>query len=926
MPVSLLETKLYAPQPKGGLISRPRLVERMDAALAGGVRLILVSAPAGYGKTTAVSAWVEGLRQKGSGATAWLSLDEQDSDPYRFWSYVVAALERAATGVAQGARAYLQTQPPSVRQLLTHLINRAAGAPAEEEQGPLALVLDDYHLIDSIDIQEKMAFLLAHLPASLRVVIITRVDPPLPVARMLARGEAISIRARDLRFDVDEATQFFKAATTSPVALSPAQVAALVERTEGWPAGLQFAGLQFAGLQMAAADGEEDEVASFVSQFSGMQRPLVDYVLEEILARQPEGIQAFLLQTSVLRRFCAALCERVAPPGEGAGGVRTTASEIIDYLERANLFVTPLDHERQWYRYHHLFADLLRARLRQRWPERVDDLQRRAAQWHREKGLVAEAIAYALEADDFALAADMLEQHTRALLVGGDIHTLLRAIQALPEAVASDKPWLTIYQAWALTLGGHYEEAAALAKEVAVRAGDSEEDAALCGHVAAIRAFQAATSTVGEEGLAQAREALALLPADALWSRGLATWALGYALRMQGHLREAAPYFETVIGLGHRRHDLQAIASAQYDLAMVRRRQGRLREAQALLEEVLTLAEEQGAQEIGYLGRVEAGLANTLVAQNELEAARRHVQRSLRLNEAWHNPNHDHRTWLALAQLALAQGDVAEATSAWHKAEAVARQFTIVPVLRDQARALRAQLWPAQHDLAGAARWLEENDYGEGDLARRAPEVMGAPHSFLAAVRLHLALARARNRPPVMTSVTQVRKALATVVARSRQAGHGELTTGALVLQAMACRLQGAEDEATAALQEALRLAAPQGFTRVFVDEGPALRDMLAHVAAQRDQDEQVRRFAQSLLDAPGETPDGASAGLVEPLTEREMEVLGLLAQGLTNRQIAERLFIARGTVKAHAASIYGKLDVHNRTRAVTRARELGLL
>lgn len=952
MSVPHLRTKLFVPPLKPEHVARPHLVARVEGALSGGAHLILVSAPAGYGKSMVVSEWLARRRQnKGvdNPRVGWFSLDDEDNDGAQFWSYVVAALEEAEPSLVQGTEPYLQSQPLAVRALLVHLLNQAAGLPLSAEARPVVLVLDDYHLITNRAIHEEMTFLLEHLPPQLRMVIITRADPPLPVARMRARGLATTLRADELRFDLEEATLFLN--QVKSLELPAELVLALLRRTEGWAAGLQMASLALESVTMSEERGlspDTTAVALFVEEFSGIQRYILDYLLEEILARQPETVQNFLLQTSILDRLSASLCAAVVEMG-GAGlpdehSEFKEAASMLDYLDRANLFLIPLDQERKWYRYHHLFADLLRARLQQRQPEKVAGLQRRAAEWFQERALVAAAIRHALKAGEMRLAADLLEAHTRPLLIQGQIHTLMRSIRTLPPEITHNRPWLAVYEAWALTLGGHYVQAAALVAQVEKQVGqiDTQEgdQVELQGHVAAIQAFQAATTTAGERAVGYAEDALALLPPAVSWPRGLAEWSLGYAHRMSGRLARAAPHFVEVVRVGHAQGDLQAVASAQYDLAMIRREQGELGEAQRLLEEILAVARRRGAADLGYLGRVEAGLAGVLLEQNRLPEARQHIERSLELNENWQNPNHDARTFLVLTQLELAEGNHEAAEVAWHKADAVGRQFSLVPTLRDKATALRVELWLRLRAPVAVSRWLAQEGWRGERLMEQAGRGGGAgTQTLLAAIRAHLAETRGQEDGE---HLELVRQTLLELLTRSEESGHVETTLTALVLQARCYQQLAQGQQALDVLKRALRLATPGGFARTFVDEGETLRPLLARLAprlrSQDPEEEDLHRFLRNVLAAfpageTGPTKDGGQAAqavraaeLIEPLTERELEVLALLAEGLTNQQIADRLYIARGTVKAHAASIYGKLAVHNRTEAAARARELDLI
>ncbi len=929
----LIRTKLYAPPLRAQAVARPRLLARLQAGLAG--PLTLICAPAGYGKTSLMAAGAAAGSAPGSLRCAWLSLDEGDNDSGRFLAYLVAALQTAGAPAALG-ELLRGPQPTQLPVLLPQIINVLAAVNEEPVNEELLLVLDDYHVIHAAAVHAAVAALLEHAPPHLHLAILTRSDPPLPLPRLRARGQLLELRAADLRFTHAETRLFLH--ETMGLELADSLAVALAERTEGWIAGLQLAALRLAQQtpQQTTPTGEQaDDAAAFVQHFAGTQRYILDYLLEEVLERQPPAVQQFLLLTSPLARLCGPLCDavmrsaaqhdkRVAAAAGGENG-----GALLAALERANLFLTPLDDERRWYRYHQLFADLLRARLHEQFPHLASRLQTAAASWLEAEGLILEAVDQAMAAGEPEWAARLVEQNTAELLARGELAALLGWISALPDEVRRPRPRLCIQQAYALAFAGRLDEAAAaLALAERVQTGDPAQT----GAVTAVHAMLAVMRGRDAEAVTAAEQALALLPAASLWDRAAACWALGYAQRELGRLAEAQSCFEMQIDLARRLGNVWTLVTGLADLAFVLRTQGQLREARAVLEEALLAAAGQGAAGLGYLARMEAALAAVLYEQNEVAAAHKLLAAAVAHCRQWPNPNHIAFAYVLLARVQRAQGDLAGAAVSIGEAYYVRSSSSLTRVLRclvevELVRLYLACRTPAANGqmsgaLTGAAEAL---------LAQWRHESATAPGTALdeCAELIALTLARAA------LAAGQPQQALPWVT----RTGAGALAVGrmgiaieALILTALAGKDSPAVEQA--AWEQALQLAAERGYVRLFLDEGPTLQQSLAHHLAQIG-DSAARPFALRLLAAfPAEPLSRAAlparpapgAELPEPLTARELEVLHLLAQGLTNQEIARRLIVAPGTVKAHTAAIYRKLDAANRTSAVACARRLGIL
>jgi LuxR family maltose regulon positive regulatory protein len=896
MPEHLLTTKLYIPPTHPNLVSRPRLIARLDEGLRLGRKLTLVSAPAGFGKTTLLSAWVHHI----DAGVGWLALDEEDNDPARFWAYVIAALQTVTSDIGESVlHAFQAPQPLPMASVLTPLINEIAARPNSE--GPYVLVLDDYHLITTVALHNALTFLLDHLPPNFHMVIATRADPPLPLARLRGRGQLTELRQADLRFTAEEATTFL--ARVSGRDLAAEAIAALEERTEGWITGLQLAALSMRG---------REDIASFVSAFAGSHRYVLDYLTEEVLQRQPEAIQAFLLQTAILDRLSGPLCNAVLRTSDPESEMPllcpfTDAQAVLEQLEAANLFLVPLDDRRGWYRYHRLFADLLRARLEDLHPDRVPILHRRASAWYEQEKLLDDAMKHAIAAGDLACATRIVETHGRSLLMRGELTTLLRWIAALPQESIAASARICVTHAWALLLTGqmHAVEARLQRAEHLLAALPNSP---LLGDIAVIRAYSAAQQGDVTRTIALANLALERLPLTKQGERGVAFFVLGGAYLLNGDWAAAGDAMTQAAAVGQQGENLHIAVPALNALADIQATQGHLHQAQATAEAAIHLVTGADGQSQPVAAGALAALAELAYEWNDLEGALAYVHQSVELGRLWGNSDTLAASYLTLADVLMAHGDLDEACDVLQEAEHLSQEMTVFPSFSTRLGATRARLWLAQGDWAAAARWAENVSFDTRDVFH---------------AKASLVLARVR------VTLGQYDDALRVVLPLVAMAQSHDLTAWrieGLALEAWVRYAQGEEQRALATLAEALTLAEPEGYVRRFVDLGPALAPLLQKAAARGI----VPDYTGNLLaasDLSEEMPLLPQAQpLIEPLSPRELEVLALVAEGLSNRQVGQRLHIAESTVKSHLNTIYGKLGVENRTQATVKARSLRLL
>jgi LuxR family maltose regulon positive regulatory protein len=899
----LLATKLHVPGPQPGFVPRPRLVEALGEGLARG--RVLVCAPAGFGKTALLADCARGVGRP----VAWLGLDGGDSDPARFWRYVVAALDRARPGLAG------RVGPPPSRSfegLVTALINELAADPGPDE---VRLILDDYHLVDSGPVHESVTFLLENLPPGLRVVVSSRTSPPLPLARLRARGQLAELHAAELRFTPEEAAALLgEAAGVLP---APA-MAALVARTEGWAAGLQLATLSLRG---------QADPAGFAAAFSGSHRFVLDYLTDEVLAGQTEQVRAFLLDTSVLERLSGALCDAVTG--------RAGSQAMLQDIEQAGLFLVPLDEERRWWRYHHLFADLLRARLQAEQPGRVPALHRAAAAWCDEHHLADDAVRHALAAGDAAWAALLVERNVEDLLGRSEGVTLRRWLSALPAESVRDRPRLCLAQAYGAAQGFQLEALEALlddAERAFAVSGDEpfeastgRPDSVLANVPAAIAFLRASLARLrGDVALAAGynQQAVAQLGEDDWLMRAFVRWNLAVTDWLGGRLGPAEHGLAEVLAerraAGEFFEDFLAMRVC-YDLGEVQRAQGNLDAALATCRQALDTA--GVSSQAALTGLAHVGLAQVLYERNELTAALDHATRGVTLCRqlAFTPPL---ATGLAVvARIRHAHGDAAGAREAMAEAGQVELSPQVIALL-NPVPSQRALLLLAQGDIPAAIQWTTAAGLSPDD----EPDYPQEP-AYLVLARVLLA----RNDPgPALT-----------LLQRLLDAAASQGRTGSVIeiqaLQALALAAGGDHASALDRLAGVLTLAHRHGYVRVFADEGAPMHALLARLSAARPGQQHAARridpgYLAALMRACGRAdaaPPGravAPPGLAEPLTDREMEVLRLIAAGKSNQRIAHDLVVALDTVKKHVTHVLGKLGAANRTEAVARARQLGLI
>ncbi len=1059
VPLPLLSTKFYVPPAGSALVARPRLVESFSRGLDR--PLILVSAPPGFGKTTLVASWIAGQRARsaeeqnlpptvpGSPAGAstrrfcWLSLDPADNDPTRFWIYVVAALTKNASPAAssRGERTLgepapspgrlgsildvLQSNPlPAREPFLATLINALEGLDTL-----LVLVLDDYHLIQAPAIHQGMSYLVEHLPPQVHLVILTRVDPPLPLHRLRARGQLHELRPDDLRFTPQEAADFLQRLTG--LGLPGEDMAVLEESTEGWAAGLQMAALALqaqlaaASARPAAAGG--DPVHQFIAGFSGKHHYILDYLAEEVFNRQPAPIQAFLLQTSILERMCAPLCAAVtgqeepgsrssdaiagttlvgSAPNLGEGPDDSTsaapdAQTILEYLERANLFLVPLDGERQWYRYHHLFADLLRARLRQRLaiaglrqalPGRIAALHARASAWYEANGWSGEAIDHALAGEDWERAARLMERNIQEFVTRGRLDQVIRWIEALPPRVAKGQPRLCAELAWALTFASQVQKAAPylqdaeaalavpltrdvtastaplppwpkpparsrdvtpLSRDVtAASAGaplDPAEVSLIRAFIAVMRAFGDIMSGERAGALAQAQAALAVLSPGPSRERAFLNWVAGFASRSLGNMELADQYLSEAALISLERCNFLEIMVMLSEYGITCWLMGKLSRAVEIFRQALQVGAESGVPNHGYLSRVESYYSVVLLEQNEIEQALKHARTSVEYASWWPSANHTTTAYTYLGRALQAAGDLEGAAEAFPKAEEEAHYGPVLEGVRAELEIRQVRLWlaqgynpgaPGQERLVEAIRWADAFRHSPGasyDLRQPPPDPQLSRLVTLAWVRM----AQHRHAPQGdETALAEALELLEGLAQTARSAGRNHALIEILVLLSAACFCQAqlptsraesaaAMERALMALDAALQLGQPEGYVRVFVDGGQPVETLLRQSRLRSEGgaylDQLLAAFPLAGPAHPGGGP-AISYVLAEPLTERELEVLRLLALGLSNSEIAGKLFVSEGTVKTHVHNLIGKLNARGRSHAVALARELNLI
>ncbi|MEL6903061.1 MAG: LuxR C-terminal-related transcriptional regulator [Cyanobacteria bacterium J06606_4] len=922
----ILATKLYIPPLRPNTVLRSRLIERLNAGLHR--KLTLISASAGFGKTTLLSEWVSVCKQP----VAWLSLDEEHNDSTRFLVYFVSALQTLTLSKVKGVsqlgegvlNALKSPQPPPLNSILTTLINEITAIPKK-----FILVLDDYHLIESEPVDQALKFLLQHLPpASMHLVIATREDPPLPFARLRARGQLTELRAPDLRFTQIETTEFLNQAMN--LDLSAEEIVALENRTEGWIAGLQLAAISLQGHQ---------DTASFIQSFSGSHYFVLDYLVEEILEQQPESIQNFLLSTSILERLCGSLCDAVLSPSS------TPSQEILEYLEHANLLLVSLDDKREWYRYHHLFADALQVRLNKGQPNNIAELHLRACTWYEQNNFRPNAIYHALAAEHFERAADLIELEWSAN-VGSYYQntTWTEWVQSLPDELVRTRITLSIGMAWELLFSGQLQAAEDRLKDadrllaLAVNTSDSMEAASSSQDEKKIRsqqglldiawAFHAQALNDNAGTIKHAKQTLNSLSATNHYIAGLSSSLLGLAYWTNGDLETAVKYMsDAITRLRTTGHILFAISGA-YTLASMKIAQGRLFDAINIYKEALRFATAQGEPVLAGVADLHLGLSKLYHEQGKEEEANKHLQRCENLGKQAALPEWPYGLYLVRSQLKVEQGELDDALKLLEEAEQLYHRSPVPNVC--PVTALKTRIWIQQGRLTEALGWVREQGLSINDELSYSREF-----EYITLARV--LIAQYRHIPTDKTFQKAI-ALLAQLYSAAEAGGRSGSMIEILILQAIINEAQGNISSALPFLERALTLAEAEGYLRIFVNEGQPMARLLYETLACESRSREttpdsnyVQRVlaAFSLNDLEQKRPlktQSQTAGLLEPLSKREIEVLDLIAEGQTNQEIATTLFLSVNTVKVHTRNIYGKLDAHHRAGAVAKARALGIL
>jgi LuxR family transcriptional regulator, maltose regulon positive regulatory protein len=901
----LLSSKYRLPSPRSAAVPRQRLAERRRAIFESA--LTVLSAPAGFGKTTLLTEWLGTGRADGA-AVAWLSLDRRDNDPALFWTYMVTAVQTAAEGIGTGALQLLGSSSLPVDAALAALINDLDGLSSD-----LVLVLDDYHLVEMPAVHEGMTFLLEHQPRQLHLVLATRTDPPLPVAQLRARGQLMELRAADLRFSPEEAAAYLNG--PMHLGLSDDDVAALEGRTEGWIAALQLAALSLQG---------REDVSAFIAGFAGDDRYVVDYLAEEVLARQPAEVREFLLRTSVLERLTGPLCDAVT----GREGGKAT----LVALERANLFLVPLDDQRQWYRYHHLFADVLRAHLLDEQPDEVAELHRRASAWFEAHDDTSQAISHALAGCDTARAADLMELAMPVMRRERREAELARWVRALPDDVVRTRPVLGVAFVGALaqksdfaTVGERLDRIEALLRSPdrtwpeppppGLIVVDHDNYRSLPAHIQMYRAALALANADLDGTIRHARQALALAPPDDALARAAAGALAGIASWSTGDLSGAhAAYTESVAGLisvGF----LADVLGCTITLGDIQRTQGQLSAAVRTYRHALdSTALAPGTEPLRGTADMHIGIAGVLIERNDLIGALDHLAISQRLGEHNGLPQNAYRSRVVMARLREAEGELDDALALLDEAERV-YAGDYAPNVQPVA-AGRARLRIRRAELAHAEEWARDRQLSAED-----PPSYLREYEHLTLARVLIARHRMRRDARELGDVLTL---LERLLAAAERGGRGASVIEARILQAAAYEAGGDAPAALAPLHRAVSLAQPEGYVRLFADEGTPMAALLRALSKQPDAPSHVRR----LLAATSTTATRASipSQLVDPLSERELDVLRLLDGDLDGPQIAHQLSVSLNTLRTHTKNIYAKLGVTSRRAAVRQARDLNLI
>jgi LuxR family maltose regulon positive regulatory protein len=904
MPSPLLETKFFVPSPRPEYVVRPRLLDKLQAGL--NHKLTIVSAPAGYGKTTLISNWIHENDLK----VGWLSLDERDNSSEIFLRYLVHALRKVTPDVGDSALDALQDSPKAYidESVITFLLNELALSVDS-----LALVLDDYHFIHSQFVDQALNFIVDHQPPALHLFIATRIDPPLPLARWRASGELNEIRTDDLRFTIEEATQFLN--ESSGLSLLQDNIAALESRTEGWIAGLHMAALSLRSRV---------DPARFVTEFSRSHRFVMDYLLQEVLYSQSEEIQDFLLHTAILERLNGPLCDYLTG--------RDNSLSILEQLDRSNLFIVPLDNERVWYRYHDMFAQLLQKQLSNTATAVLPELHRKASRWYAQEGLLSEAVWHALAGKDVDGLEKLIQDNSLAMIFHGELKTVLNWLKALPDEMVRSQPWLSVVYAWVLVYTGELEAAEiwiqnaekelAPSTNIGEYGGDKTRrliQSGILGQVETIRAYLALLQGQIQKAELYGRQALEHLRQEDLLERSFTAIHLASALVWSGNLTEAAQVAAKGVEQSRRVGESHITADALGVLAGILVHQGKLRDAHFLCLEALRLTEEyhsRSGHQLPAIGLVYSRLSTIHLQWNEIDRAVSYAQEAIQNSEQWQQADVIFVAYWSLISAILAQGDLVSLNSVIKKAKRLAG--AIVPY-HGFTDSIEAEACLLKGDLEGALQWTlscglsSDDEFHYGEIG---------PYLTLARVLI----AQYREIP---ANQERIEKLLDKLLYITEEAGGTLVLIRVLNLKAVFFYLIGENDQALLTLERSLALGEPDRILRNFIDVRESLQQLLRVEAVQKKDPGYVREIMAAIAKETGAREDGGvpiQSGLQDPLSERELQVLRLLNTSQSRPEIAQHLFISINTVRTHLKSIYSKLGVKSRLEAVQRGQELGLL
>lgn len=894
----LLSTKFNLPSTREKYVSRPRLFRMLDESLGRDISVTLVCGPAGSGKTTIVSEWLQRSKKIQHYQFSWLTVGPGDDDLTRFLNYFVTALQRMFPGIAAKMLNMLQThKPPPVQVLATVLINELS-----QIKDRFFLILDDYHLISAESIHDFIRFLVDHQPQQLCLVLISRADPPLPLTRLRAHGQLIELRQSDLRFTFEETVEFIN--RTMDLTLTQEQTAALEKHTEGW-----IAGLQLAALSMRS----EKERTNFIESFSGEHEFIADYLTDEVLALLSEPLRSFLLQTSILDRLSAPLCETVTG--------KPDAQVVLENLVDTNLFIVSLDNQSTWYRYHPLFKDLLRKRLYMTQADLLDELHNRASRWYEENGQVDLAIEHAISGKNNERASCLIEQVAEELLMRGESRIVLRWLEALPEEEIITHPLLLSLYGFALILCGRSTLKVTSLME---KMGDSDRKGEFRGELSMLQAFLAVMQGDAKRTIELSQQALQQLGTRHSFFRSLAADTMGMGYTLAGDIPAATRAFEQVVEISRLSDNAMMTIMALTNLAGLLYFQGKLQLAKVTCEQGLALAEERIGPGSPIIGKTLLNLAEIYREQGDLELASQYFLDATKLMENFVEIGLP-IAYISTARLMMDQKKWSSAQEYIDKAHRLALETQSTKMDDQLVEIAQVRLWIGRGELNQAVQWANQR----GFLERSPAEVLSdagqnvtlnelVEVEILCLIRLHMALGQPALAIELIDGLIQV----------NEQMNYNRRRVEILILKAIALYQMNRKDQALDALEQSLRLGESEGYYRTFIEHGEPLAQLL-YLAVERDlSPAYASLLLRGIVEEPikTSTEEGRDPDLIEPLSDREREVLGLIAEGLTNGEIAKRLYIALSTVKGHTTNIFGKLSVKNRTEAVTRARRLGLL